>query len=189
MITSAWVDTETTGKDPRTSGAFEIALLVYKGKECVFENLYHLNPLSDEIKWSEEAFRVNGVLEETILSYPPLEGVVPDIIADLQKYMPPEKYVFAGYNCPFDYGHIEALFFRAGFQAQDFFNGRYIDVYDLVKRATQMGVLPKTKDQKLTTMAKALGIDHSNAHSAMCDIKMTRRLYEAVWHIHNKKQA
>jgi DNA polymerase III epsilon subunit-like protein len=183
MLTVAWVDVESTGLDPRDSGAFEIALLIYQGKNRVFENLYHLNPLDDEVKWSEEAFKVNGVSEETILSYPPLAGVVPDIVTDLKKFMPPEKYVFAGYKCDFDYGHIGALFFRGGFAASDYFNERLIDVYELVKRAADAGLLPKTPNQKLETIVKLLNIDHGTAHTAMDDINATRKVYEAVWNL------
>ena len=187
MITSAWIDTETTGIDTRDSSAFEIALLIYKGKECVYECLYNLNPLNDKIRWSEEAYSVNGVSEETILSYPPLEGVVPDIAADLKKHMPTEKYVFAGYNCGFDYGHVAALFARAGLNMDDLFNKKMIDVYQRVIMAAEKGILPKTKNQKLGTIAKELGIDPGNSHTAMDDIKTTRRIYEMLWFMENKQ--
>jgi DNA polymerase III epsilon subunit-like protein len=182
MITSAWIDTETTGIDPRDSGAFEIALLVYKGPKRIFEKLYRLNPLSEEIRWSEEAFAVNGISEEEIRSYPPLESVVPEFVEDIKKHLPPEKYVFAGYKCDFDFGHIGALLYRGGFQITDFFNKRMIDVLELVKKAGAMGVLPETRDRKLGTMAKALGIAHEAAHTAMDDINVTRRIYEAVYY-------
>jgi len=188
MITSAWIDTETTGLDPRNSGAFEVALLIYKGAQRVFKNLYLLNPLNDEVKWSEEAYRVNGVPEEKILSYPPLERVVPDIVSDLRKFMPPEKYVFAGYCCNFDYGHIMALLFRAGFNINDYFNGKLIDVCERVKMAAEAGLLPAIRDQKLETMTKALKIEHVKAHTAMDDIKATRRLYEALWQLEQQRQ-
>lgn len=181
MITSAWIDVEATGIDPRDSGAFEIALLIYKGSDCVFEKLYHLNPLGEEVKWSEEAWRVNGVAEESILSYPLPETVVPEFIADLRQFIPPEKYVFAGYNCGFDYRHIAAMFFRASFLESDYFNKRLIDVCELVKRAMDAGLIEKTGDQKLITMTKALKIPHSAAHTAMDDIKATRRLYETIY--------
>lgn len=186
-MTTCWVDTETTGVDPRNSGAFEIAMLIYEGKNCVFESLYHLNPLNDEITWSEEAFKVNGVSEETIRSYPPLEEVVTEIIDALKEFMPSEKYAFAGYNSNFDFGHVGALFYRAGFSINDYFNGRLIDVYELVKKAASMGLLPKTENQKLTTMTKALNISHEEAHTAMDDIKATRRLYETIWQLQQKK--
>jgi DNA polymerase III epsilon subunit-like protein len=184
----AWIDTETTGIDPRCSGAFEIALLIYKGPQCVLEKLYRLNPLDDEVKWSEEAFKINGVTEETMRFFPLPSQVVPEIIADLKAHIPPERYAFAGYNCGFDFSHIGAAFFRAGFTASDYFNGRFIDVYELVKKADAMRLLPETSDKKLETMAKALGINPGNSHSAMDDIKATRRLYEALYHIQKKRR-
>jgi DNA polymerase III epsilon subunit-like protein len=183
MITSAWIDTETTGIDPRDSAPFEVALLLYKGPECVLEKLYRLNPLNDEIKFGEEAYKIHGVAEETIRSYPPFGEVVPEIIADLKEHLPPEKYVMGGYLCAFDYGQVGGLFFRAGYQISDYFSGRFIDVYELVKRAAEKGFLPKTPDQKLATMTKALGISHEAAHTAMDDIKATRKLYEAIYRI------
>jgi DNA polymerase III epsilon subunit-like protein len=180
---SAWIDTETTGLHAVDSGAFEIALLIYLGPKCVMEKLYRLNPLNDEVKWSEEAYAVNGVPEETIRSYPPAAEVVPEIIADLQKFLPPEKYVFAGYNCWFDYTHIASTFFRAGYTAADYFDKRLIDVLERVRAAADRGLLPKTQNQKLETMTKALGIVHGTAHTAMDDIKATRQLYETIYYL------
>jgi DNA polymerase III epsilon subunit-like protein len=188
MITSLWCDTETTGIDPRKSGAFEIAFLIYRGAEKLDEKLYRLNPFNDEVRFSEGAFKVNGVSEETILSYPPLAEVVPEIVDFIKKFVPPEKLVFAGYKCGFDYGHLGALLFRGGFNIGDYFNGELIDVYELVKKSTGQGLLPKTPNQKLETMTKSLGIVHEGAHTALSDIMATRSLYEAIYSIWRKKK-
>jgi DNA polymerase III epsilon subunit-like protein len=184
----AWIDTETTGLDPKTSAAFEIAVLVYQGGKIVGEELYFLNPLNDEIKWGEEAAKVNGVSEEEIYSFPPAEKIVPYIVELLDKYKPEEKLVFAGYNAPFDYSHLEALFRRYGYAIGDYFSGRLIDVLELVKDAGKEGLLPQTRDRKLDTMCKALGIEHGNAHTALSDIKATRRLYETIFRIQRSKR-
>jgi DNA polymerase III epsilon subunit-like protein len=187
-MTTLWCDTETTGIDPAHSGAFEIAFLVYRGAEMLDEKLYHLNPLNDEVLWNEEAFKVNGVSKETIRSYPPLEQIVPEIANFLEKYAPPEKMVFAGYCSGFDYGHLESLLFRGGgFFINIYCNGKMIDVHELVKKACEQGVLPETRDRKLTTMTKALGIMHEDAHTALSDIKATRRLYETLYFISRRK--
>jgi DNA polymerase III epsilon subunit-like protein len=188
MITSLWCDTETTGIDPRESGAFEIAFLVYRGAEKLDEKLYHLNPLNEEVRFGEEAFAVNGVSEETILSYPPLAEVMPEIAEFLRKFAPPEKLVFAGYCAGFDYGHLGTLLFRGGFHAGDFFNGKMIDVHALVKKSAECGLLPNTPNKKLTTMTKALQIEHDDAHSALSDIRATRRLYEAIYLISRRQK-
>jgi len=189
MPSSVWVDVETTGLDPSNSGAFEIAMLIYKESKCVFEDIYHLNPLNNEIKWSHGAYKVNGVKKETILSYPPLEEVMPRIAEDLKKHMPPEKHVFAGYNCAFDYRHIDALFARIGLRATDFFSNERIDVLQSVKQAADKGLLPYTENKKLTTMAEAMGIPHEGAHSALSDIRVTRKLYEAIAEIQQNKMS
>ena len=182
MIT-VWCDTETTGIDPRESGAFELAFLVYDGGKLLAEKLYHLNPLNDEIRFSEEAYRTNGVTEETIRSYPPVEQVVPEIVEFLKKHTPPEKCVFAGYNCNFDYGHLGALLFRCGFIIGDYFNERFIDVLEYVKKARRIGflTLDNKYNNKLETITEALRVTHDNAHTALSDIHATRRLYEMLY--------
>jgi DNA polymerase-3 subunit epsilon len=187
---SIWCDTETTGLDPRESAPFEIALLVYDEAKLLDEKLYRLNPLNEEIRFSEEAYQINGVSEETIRSYPPMEKVMPEIVELLKKYIPPEKYVFAGYNCDFDYGHLGALFFRCGFNIGDYFNEKFIDVLERVKMAREQGflVLDKKYNNKLETITKALGVTHDGAHTALSDIKATRQLYEALYFIWRKQK-
>jgi DNA polymerase-3 subunit epsilon len=189
-VISIWCDTETTGLDPRESAPFEIALLVYDEAKFVDEKLYHLNPLNEEIRFSEEAYQINGVSEETVRSYPPMEKVVPEIVELLKNYVPPEKYVFAGYNCNFDYGHLGALFFRCGFNIDDYFNEKFIDVLERVKMAREQGflVLDKKYNNKLETITKVLGATHYDAHTALSDIKATRQIYEALYLIWRKKK-
>jgi DNA polymerase III epsilon subunit-like protein len=188
VITSIWCDTETTGIEPIDSGAFEIALLVYRGAEKLDEKLFHLNPLDDEVKFHEEAFKVNGVSEEIIRSYPPAEKVLPEIADFLGKYKPKEGLVFAGYKCKFDYGHLSALFFRHGIGMENYFNRELIDVHELVQKAAAMRILPKTTNHRLETMTKALGIAHEEVHTALSDIKATRRLYEIIYMLEREKR-
>ena len=187
-MTVIWTDTETTGLEPINSGAFEIALLVYRDSQLLEERVFRLNPLDNEVIYHEDAFKVHGVTEEAIKSFPLATEVIPQIVEFLKKYLPKEseeKMVFAGYNCPFDYGHIGALFFRNGFSIGDYFSGKFIDVYEKVKRAGNL--LPRTMNQKLETMTKALGIEHTGAHGALADIKATRRLYEAIYLISRRQ--
>jgi DNA polymerase III epsilon subunit-like protein len=188
MITSIWCDTETTGLEPIDSGAFEIAMLVYRGADKMDEKLFYLNPLDDEVKFHEEAFKINGIPEEIIRGYPPAEKVLPEIAEFLGKYKPEEGLIFAGYNCNFDYGHLSALFFRHGIGIENYFNRNLIDVLDMVKKAVAMSLLPRTENQKLETMTKALGIVHEGVHTALSDIKATRRLYETIYMLERSKR-
>jgi DNA polymerase III epsilon subunit-like protein len=186
-MTVVWCDTETTGLDPWDSGPFELAFLVYRDSHLLDERVFYLNPLSDEVRIHQDALELNGATEEQIRSYPPADEVVPEITAFFKKYAPPEKMVFAGYNCPFDYGHLGALLFRSGVIAQDFFNERFIDVLELINRAKDKGLLGDTMNNKLESMTKALGIVHEGAHTALSDIKATRRLYEAIYILSRRK--
>jgi len=187
-MTVVWCDTETTGIEPIDSGAFEIAMIIYKDSEMLTEKVFLLNPLDEEVKFHESAYKVNGVSEETIRSYPPASEVMPEIAEFLRSYMPDEKLVFAGYKCKFDYRHLSALFFRHGFTMDNLFNGKLVDVYERVKKAQELKILGRTQNQKLETMTKALGIPHDDAHSALADIKATRRLYETIYQIERSKR-
>jgi DNA polymerase III epsilon subunit-like protein len=181
VLTVVWCDTETTGLDPIDSGPFEIAFLVYRGGELLAERLYYLNPLNDEVAIHQPALDVNGATEEQIRGYPPAKEIVPRITGFLKEFAVPEKLGFAGYNCEFDYGHLGALFYREGVIINDYFSGKMIDVLELVKRAKGKKLLKPTVNNKLETMTKSLDIEHDEAHTAMSDIKATRRLYEHIY--------
>jgi DNA polymerase III epsilon subunit-like protein len=188
-MTAIWADTETTGLDPKDSGPFELAFLVYDGSQFLEERLFYLNPLNDEVIIHLDALEVNGVSEETIRAYRPAKEVVPEIIEFFKRHCPSEKLIFAGYNCPFDYGQVGGLLFREGFIISDYFSGRFIDVLELVKKAKGMKLLENTRDNKLETMTKSLGIEHDAVHSALSDIKATRRLYEIIYLKFKEKRA
>jgi DNA polymerase III epsilon subunit-like protein len=186
-MTAIWCDTETTGIEPINSGAFEIAFLVYHDSQLLAEKVFYLNPLSEEVLFHDDAFKIHGISEDTIKSYPPAAEIVPQIVEFLGEFRPEEKMVFAGYNCKFDYGHAGAVLFREGYAISDYFDGRFIDVLDLVKKAKEMRILDNTDNNQLTTITKALGIPHEGAHGAMADIKATRRLYEAIYRKSRRK--
>jgi len=190
-----WADSETTGLDPAFSGAFEFAFLVFYDGRFVKEKVFYLNPLNETIQFGEEAYKVNGVSEETIKSYPPAEQVIPEIVDWLTPHLynsmhdraePDQRFVFAGYCANFDYGHLKALFDRCNVSMDFFFDGRIIDVYEYVKKAYSRGIIKYTPDKKLETITKALGIPHNSAHSALGDIWATRKLYETLYSLSKK---
>ncbi|MCL2556896.1 MAG: 3'-5' exonuclease [Treponema sp.] len=188
-MTVAFVDTETTGLDPRDSGPFEIAFLVYSDGALAEERVFALNPLGGEVLYHESAALVHGVSEATIRSYPAAAEAVPEIAGFLRKHCPPEKIAFAGYNAAFDYAQVSSLLFRHGASMDDFFSGKLICALELAKRAAAKGLLPKTRDFKLGTMTKALGIPQEKAHSALDDARAARLLYEAIFRAERKKKA
>ena len=124
-----WCDTETTGITPNDSGAFEIALLFACNGKVICQCVFHLNPLTDTILYHEDAARVHGVSEEEIRAYPQAEKVIPEIAAffceAMKHYCTGERMVFAGYNCLFDWNHLQALFARCNENLDEYFSSRF----------------------------------------------------------------
>ena len=182
-----WCDTETTGIKPENSGAFQVAMLYKHGvdKTKVWERLFFLNPIDEEkgILFHESAAQVHGYGRERIESFDKAEIVMPKIAEFLNLYCRDfsengnfEKLYFAGYNCPFDWVHLDALFTRyTEYKMTDFFEIKTLDVFEQVKRATEMGII-RTANQKLGTVCKSLDVPLENAHDAMGDITATRNL-------------
>lgn len=182
-----WCDTETTGLKTENSAAFQIAMLYKHGadKKKTWERLFFLNPLDEEkgILYHDDAYKTHGISRETIDGYPKAEEQMPKIAEFLKSYCRGfsdegefEKLYFAGYNCPFDWGHLDALFMRyTDCKMTDFFETKTLDVFEQVKRATEMGKI-STVNQKLGTVCKSLNVPLENAHDALGDITATRNL-------------
>lgn len=182
-----WCDTETTGIKPENSGAFQIAMLYKYGadKTKVWERLFFLNPIDEEkgILYHESAAQVHGYSRGQIEGFNKAEIIMPKIAEFLNLYCQNfsekgefEKLYFAGYKCDFDWGHLDALFTRyTAYKMTDFFEIKTLDVYEQVKRATEMGII-NTVNQKLSTVCKSLNVPLENAHDAMGDITATRNL-------------
>ena len=178
-----WCDTETTGINPKNSGAFEIALLFACNGTVICERIFYLNPLTDTILYHEEAAQVHGVSEAAIRAYPPAEKVIPEIAAffgEVMEQYSGGKMVFAGYNCWFDWDHLQALFSRCNDTLDDYFS-RCFDVMEMVREAAKENLIPRQRNLKLGTICKALGVSLENAHTALADIKATRNVCIALF--------
>ena len=177
-----WLDTETTGLEVSDSSIFELGLILVNSGKVICERCFFLNPLSETIKYHESAGKIHGYTEEQIKSFPSEKEQIPKIIEFFKNAMSMfnsenesnEKLMIAGYNVGFDKKHLISLLSRNGFNYDDYFLPETADVYEQVKRAGIQKALPQLPDKKLETIAKHLGVDLSNAHDALADIKATR---------------
>ena len=179
-----WLYTETTGIETTDSAAFELAFILVDNGNFICERDFFLNPLSDKIKYHEDAGKIHGYTEEQIKSFPPEKVQVP-VIADFLKSAvelfktdgsKTEKLIVAGYNVGFDVKHLKALLERNGFFYEDYFDDKTADVFAQVKQAGIQKALPFLPDRKLGTVAKHLGVQLENAHNALADIRATREV-------------
>ena len=177
-----WLDTETTGIEVTDSAAFEVAMILIDNGSFICERCFFLNPLSETIKYHEEAGKVHGYSKVDIKSFPTESEQVPKLahfLADARELFQKdgsktEKLVIAGYNVGFDIKHIKALLERNGFKFEDYFSNTVADVFEQVKRAGMQKALPYLPDRKLGTVAKHLGVNLESAHDALADIKAIR---------------
>lgn len=184
-----WFDTETTGIDPADSSIFQLACILIENGQFVCERCFYLNPLSDTIKYNEEAGKIHGYSEETIRAFPDEKEQVEIIVTFLHNAVElfkndgsrTELLVPAGYNVGFDLKHLEALLARNGHSINEFFKPQVADVYEQVKRAGFQKALPYLPDRKLLTVAKHLGVNLDKAHDAMADIRATREVAKKLY--------
>lgn len=187
-----WCDTETTGLKTENAAPFEIGIIFVssdkvdgKIKSEEYEYIFYLNPFDiNGIEYNEEAGKIHGYTKEMIEKFDPSSIVVPKInqrLQELLEYKNGEKMFFCGYNSTFfDWEHLVSLFKHHGFDFTKFFMDQKLDVFEQVKRAGEMKVLPYLENRKLVTVAKYLHVDLTNAHDAMGDIKATREVAKSL---------
>lgn len=183
-----WIDTETTGLEVTDSADFEVAMILVDSGKVICSRCFFLNPLSETIKYHEEAGKVHGYSENDIRSFPTESEQVQKIASFLKDARElwmkdgskTEKMIVAGYNVGFDIKHLKALLERNGFYYGDYFSDVVADVFLQVKKAGEMRILPYLKNRKLATVAEHLGIDIGKAHDALSDIKATREVAKSL---------
>ena len=105
-----WLDTETTGIETDDSAAFELAFILVDGGKQICERCFFLNPLSEAIKYHEEAGKVHGYSEQDIMAFPSEQEQMPKVARFLEEAREfwkkdgsmSEKMAVAGYNVGFD---------------------------------------------------------------------------------------
>lgn len=179
-----WVDTETTGIKPTDSAPFEVGMILVDQGKVVCERCFFLNPLSETILYHEDAGKIHGYTKEQIEAFEPEEKEVKLIVQffeDAKNLFKKDgsqtaKMYFSGYNCNFDFNHLQTQIGRYGFKMEDYFENVKADVYEQVKKASEARVIPYLENRKLGTLCKHFNINLEDAHDALADIRATRTL-------------
>ena len=176
-----YIDVETTGLDAVKQDIIQLAGIVEIDGEvdCTFE--FTMQPHS-YANIQQQAMDVHGYTVSDLEKFDnplkvkaQLEGLFSKYI---NKFDKTDKFIFAGYNSPFDYRFMREWWKKCG----DNFFGSYfeykqMDVYPMF----QMYVMAAQIDlpnQKLETAAEHFGLSfgETGAHDAMADIRVTREL-------------
>ncbi|MCK6589900.1 MAG: 3'-5' exonuclease, partial [Polyangiaceae bacterium] len=167
----AFLDVETTGRDPVTERIVELGIVIGKGGEVVERHSWLINPGRPIPK---EMSAIHGITDDDVADKPMFEAIVPELLDRLANAIP------AAYNATFDRAFLLAELERAGARpsAPPPAVRREVDWVDPLTFARE---LYKDEDSRaLGDMATRLGIDLVKAHRATDDAEAALRVLYAL---------
>lgn len=180
MTKLIYIDTETTGLDPKVSAITQLSGVIRNG-DAIEEFNFFMRPHPSAVVY-KEALEVQGRTEEEVNAFPPDSIAYADFIALLErhckKYDKQDKFFFIGFNAKFDADFIREWFLRNNdkYFGSWFWNPP-IDVMTIAAFAL-MDRRQEMPNFKLKTVYEMLYPDDTEIkfHDAMDDIKATRRI-------------
>lgn len=175
-----YLDVETSGIDPQKHAIVQVAWITeVDGRQTSEGNLLVQPPLEAAV--DPDAMAIHGItqaeLNESGVSVTSAVTTLRDDWARIiNKYDRSDKATLCAYNLRFDFDFLRAMFERAGdtYLGSWIQFGRWLDPMYVATFAQHVGLMPRTENLKLSTIAQALGIPNDDAHDALADIRMTR---------------
>lgn len=179
-----FIDTETTGVNPKKNGILEIGIIIEIDNTCE-KHLIECSPCEGDVI-DKKALQVNHILEKDIFKRTPPKIAYFELINILSKhvdrYNPQDKFFFFAYNAPFDFNFLRSWFFKNDdkYFGSWFFNPA-IDVAVLAALYLR-DERPRMFNFKQITVAPTLGIevDKDKAHGAMYDTEIMKAIYDKI---------
>lgn len=178
-------DTETSGLHPSVHQVLTLDARVVEwaaaGWELTGKPFHGKVAFMDECEVDARALKVNRIDrnawegEKEIL-------VLREFIRWAREEMGDTYSLGMGFNVSFDIGFLKAAFARhPSLKYTDALSHRGLDVMQMALWARVIGVVPETKDMKLTTLCDAMKIDTSGAHDSAVDVRLTFDLFKALY--------
>jgi DNA polymerase-3 subunit epsilon len=185
-----WVDIESTGVDTQKCAIIEVAGIIEIDEEVKEEFSLAMRP-GEGALIEQGALEATGRTQESLFVSKIDEKVGKKMLESwfgkyVDKYDKKDKFVMAGYNVRFDSDFLRALWTR---QNDPYFGSWFywptLDVASFVaEMLASNGSQPKFDNFKLGEVCKVLDIRMGQAHTALEDIKATRRLYQRLRDLH-----
>ena len=181
MIKKIFIDTETSGLDPKRNGILEIGCII-EANDTTEEFLIECRPFETDVV-DDKALKVNRISKEDLSKRQAPETAYQDFISMLSKhvdrYDKKDKFFFFAYNAPFDYNFLREFFIKNG----DKYFGSYF-FYPAIDVAVLAALHLKDERHRMfnfkqITVAPALGIDINleETHGALYDTRIMRSIY------------
>jgi DNA polymerase-3 subunit epsilon len=158
----AFIDTETTGRDPSNDRLVEVGIVLGLKGEIIRRESWLINPGRPI---PPEVSAVHGIKDADVANERPFSAVVPEIIACLTA----EKAIPAAYNASFDRAFLLAEIDRAGVRLNDPPPAVRRDVEWIDPLVLARELYKDESSRALGDMAARLGIELVNAHRATDD--------------------
>lgn len=175
-----WYDTETTGLT-ENSAMFQISGVIEIDGEVKEEFDIFCHPHEDA-DISEQALEVTGMSREELDGFQSPKKAYEELVEIFSKYIDKfdreDKFIIAGQNVKFDIDVLNRFFKRNN----DNYLGSFLNykqVFDTLSVYTALeiaNVVPKLENHKLETICKIMGVELSNAHNSLADIKATKEV-------------
>ncbi len=182
-----YIDTETTGLDPKIHGMREIGFIIEIDGEVKEKDVFYIDPTTynKKIEIDPIALEISGKILEDFKStnYQNSRWVFDKFITILDKYIDKfdknDKFKINGYNTQFDIGFIKAWFKDNdhGYYGA-YFDYKSLDVFALVGFLRLKGFIDSEND-KLKTICDYFKIE-LKAHNALDDIIATKELNDEL---------
>lgn len=177
-----YVDTETTGLDPKLNAIVQLAYIVEIDGKVVEEGNLKMRPFDGAVI-EDEALKVQGRTTADLASFGFAADELEKFLAMLRKHVDPydktDKLIWCGQNVPFDRDFVRAWFLRHGNKYfGSWFHYHHLDLLAL-SMAAQIAGRATFKNFKLVSVCEALGVP-LKAHDALNDIRATRECILAI---------
>jgi len=181
-----WIDTETTGLDPKIHGLREVGFRIEIDGKIVEEGFLLIDTMTykNEKYISKYVCNVMNVTEVLLATYPDSHESLVKFENILHKYVNKDsksKFQMAGFNVKFDYEFIEEWFKddNGEFNYFDtYFGHQRLDVLELVRHLKHWKLF-ETKNNKLETLCNHFDVE-IEAHQALSDIQATKILHQVL---------
>ena len=115
ILKQVYIDTETTGINPKDNGLIQISGMIEIDSQMVKEFDFRVKPfLGDKIE--DEALKVNGITREDLEKFESPDLVFEKLIALFNQYVNPydksDKFFFIAYNARFDWDFLSNFFLK-----------------------------------------------------------------------------
>jgi len=180
-----FIDTETTGLDPKKHGVIELAGLVEVNDKPVEEFSFKVRPFPDDVI-DREAMKIHGTTEEEVRQWlPPVkahESLIETLGRYVDRYEKTDKFHLIGYNAYFDVGMMREWFAKNN---DKYFGAWFfhppLDVMILAAYALREE-RPRIPNFSQTTVAEHLGIsvDKEKVHGALYDATLAKKIFRLI---------